>query len=149
PEVRGDELSVGMTKFYRVSCFKDIGGFVREVMWDGIDCHRARLLGGIAESVDLEPIRFIHLRPTRASEARILNGRLRAGFGQYFMGTAPLYYIAVCINGLRVHPVLIGGPTMLWGYFISWLKGLPRYEDLEFRRFLRSYQYACLWMGKR
>ena len=40
PEVCGDEMSVGMTKFYRVACFKEIGGFVRQVMWDGIDCHR-------------------------------------------------------------------------------------------------------------
>jgi hypothetical protein len=37
---------------------------------------------------------------------------------------------------------------MLWGYMRSWLKGLPRYEDFEFRRFLRSYQHACLRMGK-
>jgi glycosyltransferase involved in cell wall biosynthesis len=150
PEARGDEMSVGMTKFYRVSCFKEIGGFVREVMWDGIDCHRARMLGWIAESVDLEPLRFIHLRVEGSSERGLLNGRLRAGFGQYFMGTAPLYYVAACINSMRAHrPIVIGGPTMLWGYFISWLKGLPRYEDLEFRRFLRSYQYACLRMGKR
>ena len=33
----GDEASVGMTKFYRVECFQEIGGFVHEVMWDGID----------------------------------------------------------------------------------------------------------------
>src|SRR5262249_1691633 len=39
-ERHGDDTSLGMTKFYRVSCFKAIGGFVREVMWDGIDCHR-------------------------------------------------------------------------------------------------------------
>ena len=52
PEICGDEMSVGMTKFYRVACFKEIGGFVRQVMWDGIDCHRARMLGWIAESVD-------------------------------------------------------------------------------------------------
>jgi hypothetical protein len=148
-EVRGDELSVGMTKFYRVTCFKEIGGFVREVMWDGIDCHRARMLGWIAESVDLEPIRFLHLRATGSSEHGILNGRLRAGFGQYYMGTSPLYYLAVCVNGFRVHPMVIGGATMLWGYFTSWLKGLPRYGDPEFRRFLRSYQFACLFRGKR
>ena len=95
PEVCGDEMSVGMTKFYRVACFKEIGGFVRQVMWDGIDCHRARMLGWIAESVDLEPIRFVHLRPQGASHKGIWTGRLRAGFGQYFMGTSPLYYLAV------------------------------------------------------
>src|SRR3979490_178811 len=56
-EVCGDEMSVGMTKFYRVTCFKEIGGFVRQVMWDGIDCHRARLLGWIAKSARRAPPR--------------------------------------------------------------------------------------------
>jgi exopolysaccharide biosynthesis WecB/TagA/CpsF family protein len=148
PEVCGDEMSVGMTKFYRVACFREIGGFVRQVMWDGIDCHRARMLGWIAESVDLEAIRFVHLRPQGASQKSIWTGRVRAGFGQYFMGTAPLYYLAVAIYRLPAHPVLIGSVAMLWGYLKSWLKGLPRYDDLEFRRFLRSYQHACLRMGK-
>ena len=27
-EACGDEMSVGMTKFYRVACFQEIGGFV-------------------------------------------------------------------------------------------------------------------------
>jgi hypothetical protein len=43
-------MSVGMIKFYRVAV-QESGGFVRQLMWDGIDCHRARMLGWIAESV--------------------------------------------------------------------------------------------------
>ncbi len=148
PEICGDEMSVGMTKFYRVACFNEIGGFVRQVMWDGIDCHRARMLGWIAESVDLERIRFVHLRPQGASHKGIWTGRVRAGFGQYFMGTSPLYYLTVAIYRLPAHPMLIGSIAMLWGYLGSWLKCLPRYDDGEFRRFLRSYQHACLRMGK-
>jgi len=149
PEVCSDEMSVGMTKFYRVTCFKEIGGFVREVMWDGIDCHRARMLGWIAESINLEQIRFVHLRPQGTSHKGVWTGRLRMGFGQYFMGTSPLYYLAVVVSRLPAYPVFIGSVAMLWGYFRSWLKGLPRYDDLEFRRFLRSYQHTCLRMGKR
>jgi len=148
PEICGDEMSVGMTKFYRAACFKEIGGFVRQVMWDGIDCHRCRMLGWIAESRDLEPIRFIHLRPQGASQRGIWTGRVRAGFGQYFMGTSPFYYVAVAIYRLPAHPAVIGSMAMLWGYFSSWFKALPRYNDPEFRRFLRSYQHACLRMGK-
>ena len=64
------------------------------------------------------------------------------------MGTSPLYYLAVASYRLPAHPLLIGSVAMLWGYFTSWLKDLPRYDDIEFRRFLRSYQYACLRMGK-
>ena len=32
PEICGDEMSAGMTKFYRIACFNEIGGFVRQVM---------------------------------------------------------------------------------------------------------------------
>jgi poly-beta-1,6-N-acetyl-D-glucosamine synthase len=149
PEVCGDEMSVGMTKFYRIACFNEIGGFVRQVMWDGIDCHRARMLGWIAESFDEEPVRFVHLRPQGTSHKGVWTGRVRVGFGQYFMGTSPLYHVAVSIYRLPFYPVFIGSVAMLWGYFRSWLKHLPRYDDLEFRRFLRSYQHACLRMGKR
>jgi poly-beta-1,6-N-acetyl-D-glucosamine synthase len=149
PELCGDEMSVGMTKFYRAACFKEIGGFVCQVMWDGIDCHRARMLGWIAESIDHESLRFVHLRPQGTSQRGIWTGRLRAGFGQYFMGTSPLYYLAVALYRLPAHPALIGSAAMLWGYVRSWLKGLRRYDDLEFRRFLQSYQHACLRMGKR
>ena len=60
PEYCGDDTVVGPTKFYRMACFQEIGGFVAEVMWDGIDCHRCRQLGWIAESVDDERLRFIH-----------------------------------------------------------------------------------------
>jgi biofilm PGA synthesis N-glycosyltransferase PgaC len=107
------------------------------------------MLGWLAESVNHEPLRFVHLRPQGASHKGIWTGRLRVGFGQYFMGTSPLYYLAVAIYRLPRYPVLIGSVAMLWGYFRSWLKDLPRYDDLEFRRFLRSYQHACLRMGKR
>ena len=149
PEVCGDEMSVGMSKFYRVTCFKEIGGFVRQVMWDGIDCHRCRMLGWIAESVDAEPLRFVHLRPMGTSHKSIWTGRIRHGFGQYFMGTSPLYHLVVVVYRLPAYPMVIGSAAILWGYLRSWLRGLPRYDDLDFRCFLRSYQHACLRMGKR
>jgi poly-beta-1,6-N-acetyl-D-glucosamine synthase len=148
PELMGNEMSVGASKFYRVTCFQEIGGFVRQVMWDGIDCHRARMLGWIAEASDDADLRFLHLRPMGTSQKGIWTGRVRAGFGQYFMGTSPLYYLASAAYRLPAYPPLIGSAAMLWGYFSSALKRLPRYDDLEFRRFLRRYQRTALVMGK-
>ncbi len=55
----GDENSVGMIKFYRTTCFRQIGGFVPKLMWDGIDCHRCRMLGWIAVSWD-DPVFALH-----------------------------------------------------------------------------------------
>lgn len=148
PEVCGDEMSVGMTKFYRRTCFTELGGFVPQVMWDGIDCHRARMRGWLAESLNDEALRFIHLRPQGASHKGIWTGRTRAGFGQYYMGTAPLYYLASAIYRVREHPAVLGSLAMLWGYARSAIRRLPRYEEPGFREFLRRYQHACLRHGK-
>jgi glycosyltransferase involved in cell wall biosynthesis len=148
PEVCGDEMSVGMTKFYRVECFREIGGFVREVMWDGIDCHRCRMLGWVAESVDVPELRFLHLRPMGSSQKGIHTGRMRAGFGQYFMGTSPTFLLASAVFRAPRHPVLSGALAMVYGYAASAVRGVPRYGDDEFRRFLRRYQRQCLVFGK-
>lgn len=144
----GDEMSVGMTKFYRRSCFQQIGGFVREVMWDGIDCHRCRMLGWRAFSRDVPEMRFIHLRPMGSSQQSIWTGRMRHGYGQYFMGTGLAYMTASALYRMTRPPLIIGGLGMWWGYVHSLLQGKPRYPDHRFRRFLRRYQWACLVMGK-
>ena len=144
----GDEMSVGATKFYRTTCFEEIGGFVRQTMWDGIDCHRCRFLGWIARSSDEEELRYLHLRPMGSSQKGIWTGRVRWGYGQYFMGTTPLYLIASAVYRMPRHPYVIGGFAMLWGYFKSAARRADRYNDLEFRRFLNAYQLESLLRGK-
>jgi biofilm PGA synthesis N-glycosyltransferase PgaC len=149
-ETIGDEMSVGASKFYRTACFREIGGFVRQVMWDGIDCHRCRMLGWMAESVDDGPLRFLHLRPMGSSQkGGIWAGRMRTGFGQYFMGTSPVFVLASAAYRLPRHPVIRGSAAILWGYVTSVARRLPRYDDPDFRRFLRGYQRSCLLHGKR
>jgi glycosyltransferase involved in cell wall biosynthesis len=145
----GDENSVGMIKFYRVGCFKQIGGFVRELMWDGIDGHRCRMLGWIAASWDDPELRFEHLRPMGTSHKNWWTGRVRHGVGQYFMGTGPVYMLASAIFRMSRPPIVVGGVAMLWGYLKSLLERKPRYDAQGFNNFLRRYQWSCLIMGKR
>lgn len=144
----GDENSVGMTKLYRHECFKDIGGFIREVMWDGIDGHRCRMNGWIAISWDDPDLRFIHLRPMGSSQKNWLTGRMRHGYGQYFMGTGFLYMTISSIYRMFTPPYIIGGGAMWWGYIKSFLKKDKRLNDETFRKFLRKYQWNCLVKGK-
>lgn len=144
----GDENSVGMVKFYRTKCFQEIGGFVRELMWDGIDCHRCRMLGWIAVSWDDPALRFEHLRPMGTSHKNWWTGRVRHGVGQYYMGTSPAYMLASALYRMTRPPVVVGGVAMMWGYFRSLLQRRKRYGDAAFRRFLRRYQWACLLRGK-
>ena len=148
-EMCGDENSVGMVKFYRTTCFEQIGGFVRELMWDGIDCHRCRMLGWVAVSWDDPQLNFEHLRPMGTSHKNWWTGRVRHGVGQYYMGTSPTYMIASALFRMTRPPVVVGGVAMLWGYFRSMLRRSPRHPDIELRRFLRSYQWQCLLRGKK
>ena len=144
----GDEMSVGMTKFYRTECFQQIGGFVREVMWDAIDCHTARKVGWIAASWDDPELRFEHLRPMGSSQKSIHTGRRRHGFGQYYMGSDPLYFAATAFYRMAHPPYVTGGLAMLAGYFGALARGAPRHPDAELRAFVRAYQRRALLRGK-
>jgi hypothetical protein len=144
----GDEMSVGAMKFYRTACFRQIGGFVRQVMWDGIDCHRCRMLGWKAESWDDEAVRFVHLRPMGSSHKGIWHGRMRHGFGQYFMGTSLLYMTASAMYRMPRPPLIVGGMAMWWGFVRSMLRGESRFDDPMFRSYLRRYQWLGLAFGK-
>ncbi len=147
-ERHGDEASIGASKFYRVSAFKQIGGFVRQVMWDGIDGHECRRQGWTARSWDEPDLRFVHLRPMGSSHKGIYTGRMRHGFGQYFMGTGFVYMAASALLRTTQRPYVLGGAMMMWGYTKSAFKRVPRYGDDEFRRFLRGYQWRALFVGK-
>jgi hypothetical protein len=147
-ERHGDETSIGATKFYRRDRFEQLGGFVREVMWDGIDVHRCRMMGWQACSWDVPELRFTHLRPQGTSHKGWVTGRMRHGFGQYYMGTSPIYMLANAVNRFSEKPYVLAGLAMLWGYVWSWLQRRPRYENPEFRRFLRRWQWRALLVGK-
>jgi poly-beta-1,6-N-acetyl-D-glucosamine synthase len=132
-----------------VSCFKAIGGFVREVMWDGIDCHRCRMKGWIACSWDEPELRFVHLRPMGSSQTSIYAGRMRHGAGQYFMGTGFLYMAASAASRINQKPYVLGSAAMLWGWISSALQQKPQLVDPVFTAALRAYQRRVLLLGKK
>jgi biofilm PGA synthesis N-glycosyltransferase PgaC len=148
-ERHGDENSIGAAKFYRMSCFRAIGGFVREVGWDGIDGHQCRMKGWIAISWDDPDLRFVHLRPMGASDKGIYTGRFRQGYGQYYMGTGLLFMLASVLFRINQRPYVVGQLVLLWGWIASALQRKPRYDNPEFRAFLRHYQRRALLVGKK
>ncbi|MEM9781766.1 MAG: glycosyltransferase family A protein [Pseudomonadota bacterium] len=148
-ERRGDEMSVGMTKLWRVDCFRDIGGIVRAVMWDAIDCHTARMKGWAPRSWDEPELRFEHLRPMGSSQSGIHEGRRRHGRGQWYMGSDPLFYLATCLFRMTERPYVTGGLAMLAGYLGAAVTGAPRHPDAPLRAFIRRFQRRALLVGKR
>jgi len=144
-ERTGDEFSHGSAKLYRRECFEEIGGFVNEVMWDGIDCHRCRMLGWEAASFHDPELSILHLRRMGASVRSIYHGRVRWGRGQYFMGTGIPYIIGIAFYRMLEPPWIIGGVLIFVGYLMAWFRRNPRYEDKEFRTFLRQWQLKQLY----
>ncbi len=147
-EKKSDDMSVGMTKLWRRTCFEEIGGLVREVMWDAIDCHKSRQLGWKAVSWDEPDLRFEHLRPMGSSQTSIYTGKRRHGFGQYFMGTDPFYFTATAIFRSVEPPYVLGGISMMLGYFGAMLRRDRRLDDPELRKFIRRYQRRTLFKGR-
>lgn len=144
----GDEMSVGMTKFYRRACFQQIGGFVRAVMWDAIDCHKARQLGWIAVSWEVPELKFEHLRPMGTSQKSVYTGRRRHGAGQYYMGSDPWYFLATAIFRMAHPPYVLGGLATIQGFFGAWWRGDARHPDPDLVAFIRAYQRRALRVGK-
>lgn len=145
----GDENSVGPAKFYRVPCFEEIGGFVRQVSWDGIDGHLCRMKGWAALSQRDEALRIVHLRRMGSSETSFWTGRKRWGRGKYFMGSAPYYVLAASLYRMFERPYVLSGIGILWGYVLAALAREPRYENAEYRRHLRRYELGSLVLGRR
>ena len=84
-----------------------------------------------------------------SSQQSIYKGRMRHGFGQYFMGTGFLYMLASALFRLNEKPYVVGSLAMLWGWLSSALQGMRRYENPAFRAFLRRYHRRVLWNGKK
>lgn len=144
----GDDVSLGMTKFWRRECFEQIGGLIPQVLWDGIDCYKARMHGWKAYSTDRPDLRFIHLRPMGSSHKGIITGRQRWGSGHWIMGSLPLFVVATSVNRMRYRPYVAGGFAMLLGYAKAAAQRTPRLPDKGFRRHLRRYQWALMLLGK-
>lgn len=148
-ERMGDENAIGPTKFYRRQCFQDIGGFVGQVCWDGIDGHMCRMKGWKAMSLDDEEIRVKHYRPHGSSQHSIWIGRQRWGRGKYFMGSSIFYMLGVAAYRAVERPFLIGSLGLLVGYTRAWLSGHERMDDRSYLRHLRRYELRSLLFGKR
>lgn len=149
PERGSAEISAGMSKFYRVSAFKDIGGLAPVLMWDGIDCHTARMRGWRVRAFDEPGLRFEHLRPMGSSDRGILRGKRRHGHGQYLMGTHPLFMLASVARRSMDRPRVLGALNILAGYLRAAARRTERHGSAEFREQVRRFQLETLRYGKR
>ena len=148
-ERSSDEMVAGMVNFYGRKCFEDIGGFVRQVHWDGIAYHKARMTGWRTRSIRNPKLDIVHKRLMGSSYHGIWHGRMRWGRGQYFMGTHPLYIVPMSVYRMAEKPFVLGGLGIVCGYFKALVEGMKRYEEPGFRESLHAWQFEKLKLGRR
>jgi poly-beta-1,6-N-acetyl-D-glucosamine synthase len=148
-ERTSDETVWGCANFFRRACFDAVGGYVRMVMWDGIVFHRARMEGFRTRSIRDPRLAITDRRLMGSSDGNVLVGRRRWGMGQYFMGTHPLYILAVGAYRLFERPFVMGSLNILWGYVQARARRIPRYEHPGFRESLHAWQFERIRLGKR
>jgi poly-beta-1,6-N-acetyl-D-glucosamine synthase len=139
-----DDMVAGQFKLYRRDAFDEVGGFVRGLLWDGIDYHRCRQRGWRTRSDRHPDLRIAHHRLMGSSDGNVLRGRLRLGRGQWFMGTHPIYLVGSALFRMLERPYVVGGILIVCGYLRAMLWRLPRYEDQRFRSELRRWQLGRL-----
>lgn len=139
-----DEMVSGAVNFWRRECWEAAGGYVREVMWDGIVMHRAQMLGWKTRSFRQPELVITHHRLMGSSHKSIIHGRMRWGRGQWFMGSHPLYILASGLFRMKERPYIIGGACIILGYIRAWLAGMERYGDAAFREHLHRWQLKRL-----
>jgi poly-beta-1,6-N-acetyl-D-glucosamine synthase len=144
-----DESVLGGTLFLRRECYDAIGGFVQQVMWDGITFHRCRMEGYRTRSFRDPDLMIFDHRIMGSSHKSIFHGRTRWGWGQYFMGTHPLYILAVGAYRMFERPYIAGGLLILWGYVKAWITRTQRYDYPGFRKSLHAWQLERLKLGRR
>lgn len=149
PERTHDEMVTGQLHLHIRECFEAIGGLVREVHWEAIAVHRARMAGFRTRSIDSPELKYIHLRIMGSSHKGIIYGRLRWGKGQYFLGTGLLYLIFISLYRSFERPYLIGGIPIIIGYVQAAFSGMIRYSFPGFKKSLRAWQYERLKIGRR
>jgi biofilm PGA synthesis N-glycosyltransferase PgaC len=126
----------GALKLYSRECLGAIGG-VRECLgWDTIDETYARMRAFQTRSY--RDLVARHHRPV-ATAGGALRGRARHGrcawIAHFGFGWVALRGLKVAV---RMRPRGISGLAFVYGYLHAAARGVPRVEDPEFRRFVRS-----------
>ena len=143
-----DDNAIGPCKFYRVPCFMQMGGFVRQVSWDGIDGHLCRMNGWIPSAREEDVLQVIHLRRMGSSELSFWEGPKRWGRGKYFMGSRWYYVLAVALYRMFERPFVTSGIGILVGYAQAIRQKLPRYNNPEYLKHFRRYELESLLLGR-
>jgi glycosyltransferase involved in cell wall biosynthesis len=125
----------GAVKLFRRQCLEEIGGIPERLAWDTIDETYARMRGWRAWTFD--DVVGRHNRPWASADGR-LRGCARHGECAWILHYDPFWVTLRSAKVGRSSPPVVSGAAFLYGYVRAAVRGVPRVEDPEFRRFTRA-----------
>jgi glycosyltransferase involved in cell wall biosynthesis len=134
----------GGCQLFRRACFESIGGYV-PIRGGGIDwvaVTTARMKGWGTRS--FEGRAFVHHRKIGTAESNEFTSRFKYGKKDYFLGGHPLWEVFRGIFQMTKKPYIVGGVSLLLGYFWGWATRAERPISLELMTFHQKEQLQRL-----
>ena len=121
----------GTARLYRINYLNDIGPFVSSVGWDTVDVLRMRMHKHLTKICHDTPVH--HMRPM-GTRGGYINGMVRDGRNSYLTGYTPWFLVARAVFNIRYYPYILRTSCMIYGYFTTYFKGVPRtVSDQEYQ----------------
>jgi glycosyltransferase involved in cell wall biosynthesis len=134
----------GACQMFRRRCFEEVGGYAR-IKGGGIDwaaVTTARMKGW--ETRTFLEMTCRHHRKMGTAERSPLVARFRHGSEDYYLGGHPVWQLFRGILQMRARPFVLGGLSLILGYFWAMARGVERPIPPELIAFHRAEQMARL-----
>jgi glycosyltransferase involved in cell wall biosynthesis len=131
----------GPIKLYRRACWEAIGGLITAPGWDTVDEVEAQRLGW--QTLTFRDLTVIHFRPTGSEQGPWRDG-VKMGRAAYVSRYHPIFMTVKCVRRVFQKPYFYCGVAHAYGYITGYLKDLPRVENRDFRRYIRTQQLRRL-----
>ena len=128
----------GAIKAYRRECFEEIGGLLKNMGWDTVDEHSARIKGW-SVSV-LSDLKVLHQRSTH-QEYGFVKAAFRNGKMLYSIRMDIFLLFGNSVKKSFTKPYLLLGFAMFLGYMIAVFTGYKKIVNKDLGRFIRKYRY--------
>ncbi len=134
----------GACQMFRRKCFEEVGGYT-PIKGGGIDwvaVTTARMKGW--ETRTFLEMSALHHRTMGTASRGQLAARFRHGQEDYYVGGHPLWQILRGMFQMKARPYVLGGLSLILGYFWAMAIRMPRPVSTELVAFHQSEQLARL-----
>ncbi len=131
-----DYHAAGASKVLRAQCYRAIGGFIQEKVWDTIDEIKAQSRGW--KTGHFKDILFYHLKVEGSGIGHLRTNKMH-GEIYYLTGGSKLFFLLKLAHRIIFGtPFFLGGIMMLFGYLNYLIKGKDLLVDEKEAKFYRK-----------